>query len=92
MELGTDDMGRVQGYDWDVCRDGFRKAKAQMQRALARDAKSYQKGFYKGSEKKGQGECTALTNKKGQLVAMDMKKGVELKSSPQSGFPQLSIY
>lgn len=79
VELGTDDLGRVNRYGLDGCRDGFMNIEAQKKEVLARDAKRNQKGFYKQkSEKKDQGECTSLTIKNGQLVTMDMEKGEEL--------------
>lgn len=47
MELGTDDLGRVNRYGLDGCRDGFMNIEAQKKEVLARDAKRNQKGFYK---------------------------------------------
>lgn len=44
MEAGTGILGRLQGYCL-VCRDGIRKAKAQLKLNLVRDAKNDKMSF-----------------------------------------------
>ena len=59
-----------------MCRDGIRKAKAQMELNLARDVKRNKKGFYRYTGQKRQAKESAppLINGKGELVIIDTEK------------------
>ncbi|KAK4815361.1 LOW QUALITY PROTEIN: hypothetical protein QYF61_001349 [Mycteria americana] len=81
-------QGQVSWEDYrdtsHLCRDGVRKAKAQLELNLARDAKNSKNGFYrKGRLKKmyqSPNPLSAPINETGELVTMDMEK-VEVHSN-----------
>ncbi|KFZ51573.1 hypothetical protein N338_04103, partial [Podiceps cristatus] len=58
------------------CRDGIRKAKAQMELNLARDVKNNKKGFYRyiGQKRQAKERVPPLVNEKGELAATDAEK------------------
>ena len=59
-----------------MCRDGIRKAKAQMELKLARDVINYEKGFfiYIGQKRQAKESVPPLINEKGELTSSDMEK------------------
>ncbi|KAK4806963.1 LOW QUALITY PROTEIN: hypothetical protein QYF61_027330 [Mycteria americana] len=59
-----------------LCRDGVRKAKAQLELNLARDAKNNKKGFYRyiNQKRKVKESVPPLMNKNGGLVSTDEEK------------------
>ena len=61
-----------------ACREGIRKAKAQMELNLMRDVKNNKKGFYQYIEQKRQAKesMPALIKEKGELASRDMEKAV----------------
>ncbi|KFW09685.1 hypothetical protein N327_13834, partial [Fulmarus glacialis] len=66
-----------------ICRDGMRKAKAQLELDLARDAKNNKKGFYRyvGQKRKTKENVPPPPlNKTGELVTTDMEKAEVLKN------------
>jgi len=77
-----------------LCRDGVRKAKKQLELNLARDAKNNKKGFYRSvSQKRRVKESIPLLiSKAGKLVTMDDKslrysKTILLQSSLETLLP-----
>ena len=56
-----------------MCRDGIRKAKAQMELKLARDVINYEKGFfiYIGQKRQAKGSGPSLINRKEELASID---------------------
>ncbi|KAK4811145.1 LOW QUALITY PROTEIN: hypothetical protein QYF61_019776 [Mycteria americana] len=86
-----------QGYaSWEEyrdtaqeCTDGIRKAKAQLELSLARDAKNNKKGFYRyvGQKRKIKENVPPLVNKTGELVTTDMEKAEVLNNF----LPQFSM-
>ncbi|KAK4810519.1 LOW QUALITY PROTEIN: hypothetical protein QYF61_004482, partial [Mycteria americana] len=66
-----------------MCRDGIRKAKAQLELNMARDEKNYKKGFYRYVEKKKASlkkMSYPLIKKTGELVKIDMEKAEVLSN------------
>ena len=59
-----------------LCRDGVRKAKAQLELNLARDVKKNKKGFYRylNQKRKVQKDIPPLVSGSGKLVTTDKKK------------------
>ncbi|KFZ66869.1 hypothetical protein N338_11098, partial [Podiceps cristatus] len=55
------------------CRNGIRKAKAQMELNLARDVKNNKKGFYRyiGQKRQAKESVPPLVNEKGELAVTD---------------------
>ncbi|KFZ67368.1 hypothetical protein N338_13023, partial [Podiceps cristatus] len=79
-------QGRVT---WDkyrdtarLCRDGVRKAKAQLEMNLARNAKNNKKGFYRyiNQKRKVKERAPALMNENGELVSTDEEKAEVLNN------------
>jgi len=64
-----------------LCRDGIRKAKAQLEMNLARDAKKSEKGFYRYviQKRKVKESVSPLLSKTGKLVTTDKEKAEVLK-------------
>jgi len=78
-----------------LCRAGVRKAKAQLELTLARDAKNSEKDFYRYiSQKRKVRECIPpLMSKSGKLVTMDKMKAEALSKVFASVFTgNLSSY
>ncbi|KFZ60398.1 hypothetical protein N338_05724, partial [Podiceps cristatus] len=86
------------------CRDGIRKAKAQMELSLARDVKNNKKGFYRyiGQKRQAKESIPPLVNGKGELAATDVEKAEVLneffasvfsgsQDSPNSQVPEPCI-
>ena len=67
---------------FQMCRDGIRKAKAQMELSLARDAKSNRKRFYRymAQKRKAKESVPPLMDEKGELVMTDMEKAEGLNN------------
>ncbi|KAK4824620.1 hypothetical protein QYF61_016926 [Mycteria americana] len=67
-----------------LCRDGVRKAKAQLELNLARDAKNNKKGFYRyiNYKRKVKESVPPLMNKNGDLVSTDEEKAEGRKEDP----------
>ncbi|KAK4827894.1 hypothetical protein QYF61_022317 [Mycteria americana] len=65
-----------------LCRDGVRKAKAQMELNLARDAKNNNKGFYRyvSQKRKAKESIPTVMSKTGKLVTMDEEKAEVLSN------------
>ncbi|KAK4816288.1 hypothetical protein QYF61_014586 [Mycteria americana] len=65
-----------------LCRDGVRKAKAQLELNLARDAKNNKKGFYRytNQKRKVKESVPPLMNKNGDLVSTDEEKAEVLNN------------
>ncbi|KAK4825160.1 hypothetical protein QYF61_024549 [Mycteria americana] len=65
-----------------LCRDGVRKAKAQLKLNLARDAKNNKKGFYRyiNQKRKVKESVPPLMNKNGDLVSTDKEKAEALNN------------
>ncbi|KFZ67293.1 hypothetical protein N338_10186, partial [Podiceps cristatus] len=65
-----------------LCRDGVRKAKAQLELNLARNTKNSKKGFYRylNQKRKVKENVRALTNENGELVLTHGEKAEILKS------------
>ncbi|KFQ65391.1 hypothetical protein N335_01657, partial [Phaethon lepturus] len=70
------------------CRDGVRKAKAQLELNLARDAKNNKKGFYRyvSQKRKGKESISPLMSKTGKLVTTDKEKAEVLSDFFASDF------
>lgn len=66
----------------------IRKAKAQMELNLSRNAKDIKKGFYRyiGDKKKSRENMGPLLNEMGDLVTQDMEKAGELNAAFASVF------
>ncbi|KFW94610.1 hypothetical protein N336_00311, partial [Phalacrocorax carbo] len=71
-----------------LCRDGVRRAKAQLQLNLVRDAKNNKKGFYRYMNQKGKVKESVphLMNKNGGLVSTDEEKAEVLNNIFASAF------
>ena len=67
--------GEYRDAVW-TCREGIRKAKAQMELNLVRNFKKYKKGFYRyiGQKKQPKEIILPLVNEKGELATTDMEK------------------
>ncbi|KFQ65375.1 hypothetical protein N334_04245, partial [Pelecanus crispus] len=65
-----------------LCRDGVRKAKAQLELNLARDAKNNKKGFYRyvSQKRKVKESVPPMMSKAGKLVTMDKEKAEVLNN------------
>ncbi|KFQ61696.1 hypothetical protein N334_12538, partial [Pelecanus crispus] len=65
-----------------LCRDGVRKAKAQLELNLARDVKNNEKGFYRYvyQKRKVKESIPLLMNKNGDLVSTDEEKAEVLSN------------
>ena len=59
-----------------TCRDGIRKAKAQMELNLARDVKNNMEGFYRytGQKRQVKDSVPPLLNKQVELATADIEK------------------
>jgi len=59
-----------------LCKDEVRRAKAQLELSLARDAKNNKKGFYRyvSQKRKVKERVPTLMSNTGKLVTMDEKK------------------
>ena len=70
-----------------TCRDGIKKAKAQMELNLARDVKN-NKGFYRyiGRRRQAKESVPPVMNEKGELASSDMKKAEKLNKCFASAF------
>lgn len=70
------------------CKDEMRKAKANLELNLGRDAKGSKKGFYKYMNSKGKTResVSALLNRAGELVTNDMEKAEVFNASCVSVF------
>ena len=75
METGTGTTEEYKEPAW-LCRDGVRKAKAQLELNLARDAKKNKKGFYRylNQKRKVQEAVPLLVSDTGKLVTTDKEK------------------
>ncbi|KAK4828789.1 hypothetical protein QYF61_000846 [Mycteria americana] len=79
-------QGQVSWEDYRevacLCRDGVRKAKAQLELNLARDAKNNRKGFYRyvSQKRKVKESVPALMSKTGKLVTTDEEKAEVLNN------------
>jgi len=64
-----------------TCRNGIKKAKAQIELNLVRDVKNNSKGYYRciSLKRKSKESVPHLMNEKGELATMDMEKAEELK-------------
>ena len=71
-----------------VCRDGIRKAKAQMELNLARDVKDNKKGFYRYICRRRQAKESVLPPMKGngELASSDIEKAEVLNECFASVF------
>ncbi|KFQ53018.1 hypothetical protein N334_04373, partial [Pelecanus crispus] len=65
-----------------LCREGVRKAKAQLELILARDAKNNKKGFYRyvNQKRKVKESISPPMNKTGDLVSTDEEKAEVLNN------------
>ncbi|KAK4824510.1 hypothetical protein QYF61_015908 [Mycteria americana] len=65
-----------------LCRDGVRKAKAQLELSLVRDAKNNKKGFYRyvSQKRKVKESVPPLMNKNGDLASTDEEKAEVLNN------------
>ncbi|KAK4815257.1 hypothetical protein QYF61_023993 [Mycteria americana] len=72
-----------------LCRDGVRKAKAQLELNLARDAKNSKKGFYRyiNQKRKVKESVPPLMNKNGDPVSTDEEKAEVRNNFFASVFP-----
>ncbi|KAK4818026.1 hypothetical protein QYF61_004150 [Mycteria americana] len=70
-----------------MCRDGVRKAKVQLELNLARDAKNNKKGFYRyiNQKRKVKESLPPLMNKNGDLVSTDEKAESSLQHVGDQG-------
>ena len=71
-----------------MCRDGIRKAKAQMELNSARDVKNSKKGFYRyiGRRRQAKESVPPLINETGKLASSDMEKAEVLNKCFASVF------
>ena len=71
-----------------MCRDGIRKAKAQMELNLAWDMKNSKKGFcrYIGRRRQAKESVSPLINETGELASSDMEKAEVLNKCFASVF------
>ena len=78
----------------EAARDGVRKAKAQLELSMARDATKNKKSFYKylNQNRKVQKGVSSLVSNSGRLVATDKEKEAKVfnNSLPQS--PLITAY
>ncbi|KAK4827434.1 hypothetical protein QYF61_017991 [Mycteria americana] len=74
------ELGQVTWEEYrdtaSLCRDGVRKAKVQLERNLAREAKNNKKGFYRyvSQKRKVKARVPPLMNKNGDLASTDEEK------------------
>ena len=63
------------------CREGIRKAKAQLELNLARDVKNNKKGFFRyiGQQRKMKETVLSVMSETGDLATTDMEKAEVLK-------------
>ena len=90
----SEEILHLEGGSWEeyrgvlqMCRDGIRKAKAQMELNLTRDVKNNKKGFYRyvGRRRRAKESVPPLINEMGELASSDMEKAeVLINALPQS--------
>ena len=76
-------------FQFRVCRDGIRKAKAQMELIFSSDARNNRKGFYRytAQKRKAKESVPVVTDEKGELIMTDMEKAEGLNNIVASVFP-----
>jgi len=76
-------------FQFHMCRDGIRKAKAWMELFFSRDARNNRKRSYRyiAQESKAKESVPPLRDEKGELVMTDMEKPEGLNNIFASVFP-----